>query len=293
MFYSDPDALIRDGAAHLRHGPLALIFVEDEAELDSTFMHALRLGFGRVVAFVPPGLRLAPALAARVVQVVLPTRAPGVTARTVNRIAAAAPGRWIYYGYNAEYLFFPFCETRSIAELVAFHAEERRAAMLTYVIDLYAGDLGCDPDGISLSDTWLDRIGYYAAARRAPDDPDQFLERQLDFFGGMRWRFEQFMQPASRRIDRVAIFQAQPGVAMGDDHTFGPALAAAEYNTYACPWHHNLTAAIASFRTAKALRTNPASRFEIDSFRWHGSSRFAWHSAQLMELGLMEPGQWF
>ena len=30
-----------------------------------------------------------------------------------------------------------------------------------------------------------------------------------------------------------------------------------EYNTYACPWHHNLTAAIVSFRTAKALKRNP------------------------------------
>ena len=59
------------------------------------------------------------------------------------------------------------------------------------------------------------------------------------------------------------------------------------------PWHNNLTAAIVSFRTAKALRTNPASRFDIDTFRWHNSTEFEWHSQQLLELGLMEPGQWF
>jgi hypothetical protein len=66
-----------------------------------------------------------------------------------------------------------------------------------------------------------------------------------------------------------------------------------ELNTYACPWHNNLTAAVCSFRTAKALRTNPGSRFDIQTFRWHNSTPFEWHSQQLMDLGLMEPGQWF
>ena len=66
-----------------------------------------------------------------------------------------------------------------------------------------------------------------------------------------------------------------------------------EWNTYACPWHNNLTAAVCSFRTAKALRTNPGSRRAIRSFHWHNSVRFSWQSQQLMDLGLMEPGQWF
>ncbi|NBO21474.1 MAG: hypothetical protein EBU97_06040, partial [Rhodobacteraceae bacterium] len=66
-----------------------------------------------------------------------------------------------------------------------------------------------------------------------------------------------------------------------------------EYNTYACPWHNNLTAAVCSFRTAKALRTNPGSRHAVTDFLWHNSVRFSWSSQQLMDLGLMEPGQWF
>ena len=66
-----------------------------------------------------------------------------------------------------------------------------------------------------------------------------------------------------------------------------------EMNTYACPWHNNLTTVLASFRTAKALRTNPGSRFSIQDFRWRNSTPFTWHSQQLMDLGLMEPGQWF
>ena len=79
------------------------------------------------------------------------------------------------------------------------------------------------------------------------------------------------------------------GLALRPDHTFSDE----EYNTYSCPWHHNLTAAIASFRVAKALVRNPGSRDVIASFAWRGSHPFRWNSQQLMELGLMEPGQWF
>ena len=39
----------------------------------------------------------------------------------INRIILWAPDTWMYYCYNAEYLFYPFCETRSISELLAFN----------------------------------------------------------------------------------------------------------------------------------------------------------------------------
>ena len=67
----------------------------------------------------------------------------------------------------------------------------------------------------------------------------------------------------------------------------------AEMNTYACAWHHNLTAAVCSFRAAKALCTNPGSRHAVQSFRWRYSEQFTWSDHQLMTLGFIEPGQWF
>ena len=72
---------------------------------------------------------------------------------------AAAPGTWLYYCFNAEYLFFPFCETRTVGEMLTFHTEERRDAMLTYVVDLYAGDLYTDTRTRSRSKTriWTGR----------------------------------------------------------------------------------------------------------------------------------------
>ncbi|MFP4079841.1 MAG: TrmH family RNA methyltransferase, partial [Ectothiorhodospira sp.] len=67
--------------------------------------------------------------------------AEGAMQAAVNAVIGAAPGVWLYACYNAEYLFYPFCETRTVGEMLAFHAEERRDAMLAYVIDLYAADL--------------------------------------------------------------------------------------------------------------------------------------------------------
>jgi hypothetical protein len=172
--------------------------------------------------------------------------------------------------------------------MLTFHTEERRSAMLSYVIDLYAGDLQKHPNAVSLETAFLDKSGYYAQARW-DDATQEPRERQLDFFGGVRWRHEEHIPWTSRKIDRISLFQVKEGLELQDNHTFNNQ----EYNTYACPWHHNLTAAICSFRTAKALKRNPGSDFAIDSFKWHNSTPFEWHSRQLLDLGLMEPGQWF
>ncbi len=53
--------------------------------------------------------------------------------------------------------------------MLAFHTEERRGAMLSYVIDLYAGDLQACPDAVDLDGALFDRTGYYALGRRGAD----------------------------------------------------------------------------------------------------------------------------
>ncbi len=288
MQHDSLEAFLSAGRASLAKGPVALILAEDGVEIDTTLRHHLALGFRKVICFAPPGVVMDAELSAQIERVTVDLLQPRMTERIVNGCIDAAPGVWFYYGYNAEYLFYPFCEHRSFAELVTFNTEERRDTILTYVVDLYAADLNAHPTAVSLDDAHLDRSGYYALARPDPETGHP-AERQLDFFGGLRWRFEEHVPPARRRIDRVAIFRAKKGLELRGDHTFNDP----EYNTYACPWHNNLTAAICSFRTAKALRRNPGSRFEITSFHWRNSARFDWHSQQLLDLGLMEPGQWF
>jgi len=270
-------------------GPLSLVLAEDGVALDETLAHQQACGFRDVVLLAPDSVVIAPDLETRTHVVTHDVFAEGALIQAVNAVIARLPGTWLHYCHNAEFLFFPFRETRRIREMLTFHAEERREAMLTTVIDLYAGDLDRNPNGVALDDAWLDRKGYYTLARKDPANGWQPKDRQLDFFGGLRWRFEEHIPFARRRIDRISLFRARPGVTLLPDFT----LSDEEMNTYSCHWHHNLTAAVCSFRTAKALRTNPGSRHVIPTFLWPNSVKFDWNSQQLMDLGLMEPGQWF
>ncbi|MFD1343659.1 hypothetical protein [Litorisediminicola beolgyonensis] len=289
MRYDSLDSFLSTGKDALARGPVALIFIEDEVEIDTTIRHHQQLGFAAVVTFMPTVFALPPDLDGFVHRVDYDTAAEDAAQSAVNAIIPAAPGVWLYYCYNAEYLFHPFCETRTVEEMLAFHTEERRDAMLTYVIDLYAADLARNPTAVSLDEAFLDRSGYYALARQDAANHNHPKERQLDFFGGLRWRYEEHVPADRRKIDRIALFKAKPNLMLRSDHTFSDE----EYNTYACPWHNNLTSAIVSFRTAKALKRNPGSAFDIGSFQWYNSAPFEWHSRQLLDLGLMEPGQWF
>ena len=287
LLYSSLDQFLETASSAFNKGPIAIVFAEDLVEVESTLQHNQMLGFKCVILFAPDALELPGALEDEIHRIPYDVSAENALPHAVNQVAAAADGLWIFYCYNAEYLFFPFCETRSIGEMIAFNVEERRDTVLTYVVDLYAGDLWKQHDAVSLEDAHLDKSGYYALARS--DGAGSVRERQLDFFGGLRWRFEEHIPKIRRKIDRVSLFKATKGVNLLPNHTFDDQ----EYNTYACPWHHNITAALCSFRTAKALKTNPGSQFDIETFRWHNSTEFTWNSQQLLDLGLMEPGQWF
>lgn len=289
MRYKTVTAFLEKGREALAKGPVAILMAEDQVEIESTILHHLNIGFRAVLLLANSEIVVRPEVEAQVHRIDHETHRPLALQTAVNQVIEAAPGIWLYYGFNAEYLFHPFCETRNIRELLAFHTEERRDAVLSYVIDLYADDLAKFPQAVSLDDAMLDRSGYYALGRPDPANHSHPRDRQLDFFGGLRWRFEEHIPPARRKIDRIALFRAKLGLTLRPDFTFSDE----EYNTYACPWHHNITTAIMSFRTAKALKSNPGSRYDIHDFKWHSSTKFQWHSQQLMDLGLMEPGQWF
>ena len=289
MKYASLDQFLKTGRSALAKSPVALIMAEDQVEVDTTLQHHLDLGFAQVILLADDGILVPDQIEQRIHRVTVDTHVDSAFILAINQLITEASGIWIYYCYNAEYLFYPFCETRNVREMLAFHAEERRDAMLGYVIDLYANNLDRFPNAVSLEQANLDRSGYYALGRPDPAKDNHPRERQLDFFGGLRWRFEEHIPLPRRKIDRIALFRAKAGLELRADFTFSDE----EYNTYACPWHHNITAAVASFRTAKALRTNAGSMFDITSFLWHNSTPFQWHSQQLMDLGLMEPGQWF
>ena len=281
MKFDSLDAYLKSTDNLPKKGPVAVILAEDEVEVDTTIRHHQQAGFRDVVVFMPGEFTLSRDLEMEVAHINHNSAQPDALQTAVNGMIKAVPaGTWMYYCYNAEFLFHPFCETRTIGEMLTFHTEERRAAMLTYVIDLYSDDLWEHPNAVSLERAHLDRSGYYALARPDPVTGHP-KERQLDFFGGLRWRFEEHVPAERRKIDRIALFRAAPGVQLREDFTFTDE----EYNTYSCEWHNNLTASVCSFRTAKALKRNPGSTFEVGDFRWHNSVPFEWHSRQLLDLG--------
>ena len=278
---------LRTGRTALAKGPVAVVYDEDGFALADTVAHNLALGFRQVIVITPFSVELAED---PLVQIVTHDfRVEGFHV-SLNAIIDAAPEKtWLFAAYNGEFLYYPFLETRKIGELCAFNTEERRRAFFTMIIDAYpeGGDL---PSGDRLKgDTWFDGAGYYAMARHDPASPVGTLERQIDLYGGLRWRKEELIPWTKRRIDRIALFQASKGLEMREDHT----MSEAELNTISCPWHHNLTVALISFRTAKALKTNGATRSKVGEFRYDGSVHFDWSSEQLMRLGMLDPGQWF
>ncbi len=289
MRYTSLDQFLTTAAGTLAKGPVAIIMAEDGVEVDTTLRHHIAAGFAPVLLLADDVVEVPADVEAKICRISHDVHAEAALMTAINKLIEAAPGLWMYYCYNTEYLFHPFCETRNIRELLAFHSEERREAVLSYVVDLYAPDLHRHPNAVSLEGAQMDKSGYYALGRPDPANHNHPRERQLDFFGGLRWRFEEHIPAPRRKIDRIALFRAKPGLRLRPDFTFSDE----EYNTYACPWHHNITTAIVSFRTAKALRTNAGSMFDIHTFQWHNSTEFQWHSQQLMDLGLMEPGQWF
>lgn len=287
MHYPSLHSLIADRERSLSRGPIALILAEDDCALAQTVNYHANMGFGAVIVFCNPRLALPEAVAAPLHRVDYDLSQPDSLPTIVNTVSAAAAGLWIYYGYNAEFLLFPFCETRSLPEMLRFVGEERRNAVLCCLVDLYAQDLNQAPDGVDLAQAGFDGAGYFSQQRYDP--ASGHLDRQVEIYGGLRWRFAQFIPYPRRRLDRIALFLARPKLRMGADGLFNDP----EYNTYACPWHHNVTASICSFRAAKALRRNPDSRSAITQFSWARSEPFRWDSQQLMDHGLMEPGQWF
>ena len=265
--------------------PIAVILAEDEVELDSTVRHHAAQGFGTILVVGAVGQTAFQDLD-NTHTFFDELNQLEDSLDILNQVIAQAQDKWIYYCFNAEYLFFPYCEDRTIKDVLTFMQEERRTAVYTYAIDLYPENLSDHRSGVDVGSAHLDMSGYYGMDRF--EGPDM-VERQPEIFGGLRWRFEEHIPWEKRRIDRISMFKATKGLTIGADLR----LSDPEMNTISCEWHHNLTMSVMSFRVAKMLMHNPGSAEAIHNFSWGGSGKFTWSSQELMELGFIEPGQWF
>ncbi|GHA50363.1 hypothetical protein GCM10008927_14240 [Amylibacter ulvae] len=270
----------------LQPGPIGIIFAEDDIGLVDTVAHLRKVGFANifVVGTLLSTRRLEPADDIHVFDHD-PDRTNAVST-FLNLVIKAFPNQWIFHCFNGEFIYFPFCETRSIIDLLCFADEENRISMAGTIVDLYTEENTPKTCGYD-DENWLfDKSGYFANYR---DDQDQTPMRYVETYGGLRWRLEEFFPPHRRRIDRTNLFKAVTGLQL-DENLDGNL---PEFGTIGAPWHNSPTIVIASFRATKFLHLNTHDKRMFQKLSWSCSAPFEKSSHQLMELGFMEPGQWF
>nr|MCW1951193.1 hypothetical protein [Octadecabacter sp.] len=93
-------AFLKDGAPLLKKGPVALVFAEDEVELDATIRHNLGAGFLHVIVFAMPEFEVADDVASDIVRVSYNMLAPAALETAMNAVMKATGDIWIYYCFN-------------------------------------------------------------------------------------------------------------------------------------------------------------------------------------------------
>lgn len=198
----------------------------------------------------------------------------------MNTVLGALRGRWVLWLWNGEFFVFPYGETRTLSDLTAFLEDERRRSLYGYALDLYAPSLPKPTDAVEQATLYFDRIGYHGFPRDG---------QGLRLYGGLGWRFEEMTPPHLQQIGRTVLLKPGPDTAMNQELLFGDT----EYDSVSCPWHHNPTGAVMSLRRSRRIMAHPAFAEVAHRLVWSGSEPFQWRSDQLLDLGMIEPGQWF
>ncbi|MEM0942541.1 MAG: hypothetical protein AAGI70_01215 [Pseudomonadota bacterium] len=153
MTRADLDAYLSAQAYRsLPPGPLWVVLCEDPWLAAESVAHAAALSPAQVLALGDvAGLAPQPGVAA----IEMDLGAHGAAALALNRIIAAAEGRWVGWCFAGEFFFYPWCETRTLGDLTLFLAGEQRASLYAYALDLHGADL--PEDRPQMHPLWLDR----------------------------------------------------------------------------------------------------------------------------------------
>ena len=273
---SVPDFLASAAFKRLKSGVFSVVFCEEDWLVPQTVAHALSLRPRHVLVIGRTGA-LADDQDVSVITMDLSERS--AKAEILNRLIPALDGRWLTWVSNGEFLIFPWCETRTLGDLTQFLGDERRRVLYSYALDLYAPEMPA-AEALREAELWFDFKGYHAF-------PEE--DRRLTAFGGLGWRFEEFFPPWLQQIGRPAVFRAAKGLQIERDLMFEDTA----YRSVSAPWHHSPTGAVMSLRRTRRLLLAPGFDAVADRLIWQGSARFSWQSRQLLDLGMIEPGQWF
>ena len=150
----------------------------------STVAYHLMRGFRSILVFIPQSIVHPEVFATEVPTIRYDTLDKEAVECAINPILHWAPDTRMYYCYNVEYLFYPFCKTRSIGEFLAFNTQEELATLVTFIIDLYAADLDQNPNVVCTQTAQIENSGYFAQTQVDPGHHNLPEERQLGFLVG-------------------------------------------------------------------------------------------------------------
>lgn len=282
----------------LKKGPIGVLFAEDTAYLEESLAHQARLGCRLTLLICPDQSGFDRFASSRTILITVPDEIEFDPPALMNRLMPKLAGQWVLYHANREFFSFPFSDTRSLPDFIEFLETERRVTVFTMIVDCYARDLAAHGDGVDLQDAAFDRHGYFSLPYKEPQNrytheaPQEQLSEGaplITVYGGLRWRYARHLPKARMELNRAALFKAHPGLLLSSEHRFNDPV----YNSLSCPWHRSPTAALLSFRTAHFICTSATTAREKSHMNWSGSVPLSWRARQLLELGIMEPGQWF
>lgn len=276
MNFESVDAFTRR-SPELAPGILGIVFCDPRENTAATLEHLERLGIATAIVIGDPGVAIDATIP--VVEIAEQPTTAGVPAM-LNMLIDMLDDCWLLWQWAGEFFLFPYFETRRLADFTTFLTDERRRMAYTYTLDAYAEDLPGAEEDPRDSALCFDRIGYYGFIRG---------EQQLSVYGGPGWRFDECCTPRLKQLGRTALLRAKSGIYMGRDGQFE----APEFSSVSCPWHNNPTAAMISLRHTRSIMAHPAFPPLASSLVWAGSETLEWTSGQLLDLGLIEPGQWF
>jgi len=276
---------------------MRLFWSRMKSEIDTTLRHHLQMEFKHVAALMPVRVQVARAIWQETVTGLnLASRAEARAQPAVkchHRTAAA----WIITAIM-RYLFFPFCETRGSSRS-CWPLSHRRTPRLDAhgnqsTFNAERSGQSTDPCRLALERCASDRSRYYALA--PPPAPRNFFWENVrgsttkeapawissHCAGAMR-----STSPCRRKIRPLAFFKAARAALRR-----GITLPPLKNTTYACRGHNIKTATICSFRHRQSHQSEPAA-LRIETFKWHNSAPFEWHSRAITGSGADGAGAWF
>jgi len=135
--FNSLDDLIAKGPRFARSDVVALILAEDFFQIDQTIAHHLRMGFDHCIVISRSAMHQGVRAQDAVTTVYHDVFATNAMADVVNRCMPMFDGGWVMVCYNGEFLYFPFCETRSISDVTRFVTQEKRPVIPIVVVDAY------------------------------------------------------------------------------------------------------------------------------------------------------------